>query len=116
MRGTVELSCAVSIIDFWILPRVKISNQGPKHALTLSLRKLCLEEKNNFVISPLSLGAALAMLSAGLRSETKKEHIRFLDTLDEQDLHRTYTYLLSKNNLPLGMATRCVNAWVAERT
>ena len=83
-----------------------------KYFLGLSLfQKLCREEKKSFVISPLSLGTTLAMLSAGLKGNTKREVLNLLGTLDENALHAMYTELLANEELPLKIA----NKYLAER-
>ena len=88
-----------------------MSNES-QYTLALSfLRELCRKEKGNFVISPLSLGTALAMLSAGLGGDTKTELMQLLGTLDEDELHSTYSELVSNKELPLKIA----NKYLADR-
>ena len=77
------------------------------YSLALSLLKeLCRDEKENFVISPLSLGMALAMLTAGLRGETQTELLQLFGATDENELHSMYSTLLSEKNLPLKLSNK----------
>ena len=81
--------------------------QDPKDALAVCLlQELCRDEKDNFVISPLSLGMAFAMLSAGLKDDTKAEVLKILGTLNDEELHSMYGQLLSEKNLPLKIANK----------
>lgn len=74
------------------------------------LQKLCREEKENFVISPLSLGTALAMLTAGLRGGTKTELLKLFGTTNENKLHYVFCDILTRKDLPLKMANKCLAA------
>ena len=74
------------------------------------LKELCREEKENFVISPLSLGVAFAMLTAGLRGETQTELLKLFGASDEDQLHSMYSALLSRKGLPLKIANKYLAA------
>ena len=82
--------------------------EEPKRALAVMLlQELCDEEKGNFVMSPLSLGMTLTMLSAGLKGEAKEQIIfLFGGSFDEKPLHSMYTELLSIEDLPLKFANK----------
>lgn len=83
-----------------------------KYTLALSLfQKLCRDEKSNFVISPLSLGTALAMLTAGLKGRTQAELLQLFGAKHEDELHAMYTGLLSQKELPL----KIVNKYLADK-
>ena len=78
-----------------------------QYTLALSLLKeLCRDEKENFVISPLSLGMSLAMLTAGSRGKTQTELLQLFGATDENELHSLYSTLLSEKNLPLKLANK----------
>lgn len=79
-----------------------------KYSLSLSLlRKLCDQQKNeNFVFSPSGLGAALAMLTAGLKGETKAELLNLFGTSDENAVHNFYGSLVANDSSPLKMANK----------
>lgn len=82
-----------------------------KYHLCFSLlQKLRRKETGSFVISPLSLGTALAMLTAGLRGETKAELLELLGTSDESKLHSVYSDTLKEEDLPLKMANKYLAA------
>ena len=84
-----------------------MDNKQPKYAFAVSLLKeLCRDEKENLVISPLSLGMALAMLTAGLRGGTQTELLKLLGVTEEKELRSMYSTLLSERNLPLQIATK----------
>ena len=92
--------------------QMEMTDARIKYSFGLSLLQwLCREEKKNFVISPLSLGTAFAMLSAGLRGDTKAELLNLLGSPDENKMHAMYTELLSTDGLPLKIA----NKYLADR-
>ena len=78
-----------------------------QYTLALSLLKeVCRDETENFVISPLSLGMALAMLTAGLRGKTQTELLQLFGATDEKEIHSMYSALLSEKDHPLEMANK----------
>lgn len=78
-----------------------------KFALGMTLlQKLCTQTKENFVFSPLSLGTAFAMLTAGLKGETKQEVLTLLGISDEAELHKMYAELIANKDLPLKIANK----------
>lgn len=92
-----------------LIPHYRMEDVNLKHALGLSLlKKLCKDEKTNFVFSPLSLGTAFAMLVAGLKGDTKDEVITFLGGKNEDTLHKLYTGLVANKDLPLKIANKYV--------
>ena len=84
-----------------------MSSSKLQYTLALSLLKeLSRDEEENFVVSPLSLGMALAMLTDGLRGETQTELLQLFGATDENELHSMYSTLLSEKNLPLKLANK----------
>ena len=84
-----------------------MSSSELQYTLALSfLKELCRDERENFVISPLSLGMALAMLTAGLRGKTQTELLQLFGATDENKLHSMYSTLLSEKDLPLKLANK----------
>ena len=84
-----------------------MSGSKATQTLCLSLLKqLCRLEEENFVISPVSLGMALAMLTAGSRGKTQTELLQLFGATDENELHSMYSALLSEKNLPLKLANK----------
>ena len=76
------------------------------------LQKLCRSERKSFVISPKCLGLCLAMVSAGLRGESKTELMEFLygrqiSESEEETLHDVSKANLA-SHLPWKMAFRAL--------
>ena len=79
-----------------------MNGSGVTQTLDISLiKELCREEKENFVISPLSLGMDLAMWTAGLRGENKTQLLNLLGETDENKRLSMYSTLLTEEGLPL---------------
>lgn len=94
------------------IDKMKITTKRSEMKLSLGIaliKKLCSETKTNFVISPLSLGTAFTMLSAGLKGDTKKEVLSFVGSTDEAVLHKMYSDIIKNNELPF----KIVNKYLA---
>jgi serpin B len=66
----------------------------------------------NFVVSPLSFHAALALVAAGARGETQRELLRFLDSESLGELHRAAATALVARLSDLPQASFACGVWV----
>jgi serpin B len=74
------------------------------------------EKARNFVVSPVSLYAALALLSAGARGETQRELLAFLGAGSLNDLHRAGATELVGSFPGLPQTSFASGVWVGGHT
>ena len=92
-----------------------MGNPYPKYSLAVSsLEELCRDE--NFVISPLNLGMALAMLTAGLRGSSQTELLKVLGVTENFPLQIAIKFLTTMR-MKIGTSEIRVSvgdSWVAD--
>uniref|UniRef100_A0A453MVH9 Serpin domain-containing protein n=2 Tax=Aegilops tauschii subsp. strangulata TaxID=200361 RepID=A0A453MVH9_AEGTS len=70
---------------------------------------------SNFVVSPLSIHAALAMVTAGARGDTRRELLRFLGSASLNELHRAPSNELVGRLNGIAQTSFACGVWVDRR-
>ncbi|KAE8766576.1 putative serpin-Z12 [Hordeum vulgare] len=118
--GKAVLPCLV-LFAAWLLCWTLLADtvgrdaSGNASGLNLSREVGVREAAGNFVVSPLSIHAALAMVAAGARGETRRELLDLLGSASLDDLHSASAIKLVGRLNGLNQTSFASGVWVDQR-